>query len=467
MTDARIPLDELKYWSVDLQEAYAIPTAVLQRHFPGALKALGLSRTCSVRAEFLLARLEQPLGHELPQSAPHPRTPASPRTARYRAPRPAAPRRRAAAPDPFPSSPASAPSRLASATSASISLLRKRMMIGEGALARPPRCRWRAASGKTGRDRRCRQTPARACRASAASDAASGFRCARQHRLAPRGDRGRDRRRPRCRRRSRSARRCGRVAAAAARATDRRETRWPLPRPRSPSITISEASLAIAGFWKPSSIRITLAPCDRASATPSMRSRATTTGNRPRHHQRLVADIGRSMPRGIDLDRPAQSAAIAAAEHHRRLAEFAQQLRQRQHRRGLAGAADVIIADAKHGDAGVEPLALQSLAPRPGRRARRAASAIAISMMTADTRRPAHALAAPISSRNCNRYGSSAASVRSSAPPSCSTTRSAAATDDLARRGIGQQLAELLHQRFLAYRPAGRRRRCRALHRRR
>ena len=39
ITDARIPLDELKYWSVDLQEAYAVPTAVLQRHFPGALKA--------------------------------------------------------------------------------------------------------------------------------------------------------------------------------------------------------------------------------------------------------------------------------------------------------------------------------------------------------------------------------------------------------------------------------------------
>ena len=38
VTDARIPLDELKYWSVDLQEAYAVPTAVLQRHFPGALK---------------------------------------------------------------------------------------------------------------------------------------------------------------------------------------------------------------------------------------------------------------------------------------------------------------------------------------------------------------------------------------------------------------------------------------------
>ena len=41
ITDARIPLDELKYWSVDLQEAYAVPTAVLQRHFPGALKTQG------------------------------------------------------------------------------------------------------------------------------------------------------------------------------------------------------------------------------------------------------------------------------------------------------------------------------------------------------------------------------------------------------------------------------------------
>jgi hypothetical protein len=41
VTDARIPLDELKYWSVDLQEAYAIPSAVLQRHFPAALKTQG------------------------------------------------------------------------------------------------------------------------------------------------------------------------------------------------------------------------------------------------------------------------------------------------------------------------------------------------------------------------------------------------------------------------------------------
>jgi hypothetical protein len=38
VTDVRIPLDELKYWSVDLQEAYVGPNAVLQRHFPSAVK---------------------------------------------------------------------------------------------------------------------------------------------------------------------------------------------------------------------------------------------------------------------------------------------------------------------------------------------------------------------------------------------------------------------------------------------
>jgi len=39
VTDARIPLDELKYWSVDRQEAYAQPAAVLQRHYPDAMKS--------------------------------------------------------------------------------------------------------------------------------------------------------------------------------------------------------------------------------------------------------------------------------------------------------------------------------------------------------------------------------------------------------------------------------------------
>jgi hypothetical protein len=32
VTGAQIPLEELRYWSVDLQEAYASMDAVLQRH---------------------------------------------------------------------------------------------------------------------------------------------------------------------------------------------------------------------------------------------------------------------------------------------------------------------------------------------------------------------------------------------------------------------------------------------------
>ena len=32
VTGAAIPLEELRYWSVDLQEAYGSPEAVLQRH---------------------------------------------------------------------------------------------------------------------------------------------------------------------------------------------------------------------------------------------------------------------------------------------------------------------------------------------------------------------------------------------------------------------------------------------------
>jgi hypothetical protein len=41
VTGVQIPLEELKYWSVDLQEAYAVPSAVLQRYYPGALKVNG------------------------------------------------------------------------------------------------------------------------------------------------------------------------------------------------------------------------------------------------------------------------------------------------------------------------------------------------------------------------------------------------------------------------------------------
>ena len=35
VTGIPIPLEELKYWSVELQEAYASPEAVLKRHSSG------------------------------------------------------------------------------------------------------------------------------------------------------------------------------------------------------------------------------------------------------------------------------------------------------------------------------------------------------------------------------------------------------------------------------------------------
>jgi hypothetical protein len=38
VTNIPIPLEELKYWSVDLQEPYVTPEAVLQRLAPGRLK---------------------------------------------------------------------------------------------------------------------------------------------------------------------------------------------------------------------------------------------------------------------------------------------------------------------------------------------------------------------------------------------------------------------------------------------
>jgi hypothetical protein len=38
VTGTPIPLEELRYWSVDLQEAYATPEAVMQRHFKDRVK---------------------------------------------------------------------------------------------------------------------------------------------------------------------------------------------------------------------------------------------------------------------------------------------------------------------------------------------------------------------------------------------------------------------------------------------
>jgi hypothetical protein len=38
VTGVPIPIEELKYWSVDLQEAYASPDAVIRRAYPDRVK---------------------------------------------------------------------------------------------------------------------------------------------------------------------------------------------------------------------------------------------------------------------------------------------------------------------------------------------------------------------------------------------------------------------------------------------
>ena len=69
--------------------------------------------------------------------------------------------------------------------------------------------------------------------------------------------------------------------------------------------------------------------------------------------QRLVADIGRVMPRRIDQHGRALAgrAAVAAREKNRRLAHLAQQTRHGQSDGRLASAAGDEIADADHGNA--------------------------------------------------------------------------------------------------------------------
>ncbi len=56
ITGVEIPLEELRYWSVDLQEAYASPEAVLQRHAGAyARQANGRALTALYRLQYHLA----------------------------------------------------------------------------------------------------------------------------------------------------------------------------------------------------------------------------------------------------------------------------------------------------------------------------------------------------------------------------------------------------------------------------
>ncbi len=97
---------------------------------------------------------------------------------------------------------------------------------------------------------------------------------------------------------------------------------------------------------------------DRARPRRARRVRAGGTvacndGRRePGEQQRLVADIGGSVLRWVDPHRARERAAVAAAEHNRPPSGPGQNLRDRNRRRRLAGAAQGQVADTDDGDAG-------------------------------------------------------------------------------------------------------------------
>jgi hypothetical protein len=59
VTDARIPLDELKYWSVDLQEPYAVPSST------AALSGSAENADLASPTNFARASLKQLLSQKL------------------------------------------------------------------------------------------------------------------------------------------------------------------------------------------------------------------------------------------------------------------------------------------------------------------------------------------------------------------------------------------------------------------
>jgi hypothetical protein len=101
-----------------------------------------------------------------------------------------------------------------------------------------------------------------------------------------------------------------------------------------------------------------LRPCQRHAVDAVARHRNRQVGSK---HQGLVANVSGAVARRIDHDRTTKPPAIAAAEHHRRLVQLAQNLGEREHRWRLAGAADVIIANTEHGNAGVKTATPQPL----------------------------------------------------------------------------------------------------------
>ena len=295
-------------------------------------------------------------------------------------------------------------------------------MVGERVARRARRCRPRAASRRISPDRRCRRRPAPGARAAPRRACGSGSRRP--------WNTGRPAPPPRSDRRaigpspitsSASARRELRVERRAQRTGRKHPAVADAARGRRPPA--SDRSLASDGFWKPSSITMTSAPAARAAARAGdavarddgRRERAPAAAARRRRRPR-------DAQRGSTRTGPASAAAIAAAEH------------ERAARRPPASSCATAIA------VGVLPapptvrLPMQITgtpacapgsrhAPRRDRavdRGERRQQAPATRLPGATRSAGSRIVRLAASRRNCIRYGSSAATVRSSAPPSVS-----------------------------------------------
>ena len=288
VTNVPIPLEELKYWSVELQEAYATPEAVLQRHASGASQAgVSFAQAPSIRPANRIRFVDlhrRPAGRgALRRASRPPRRPSGARgPSRSSADRACLARPRA-----------NERARLGGAVA---------MMIGEAAPDRgidPGRAR---GSRRISPDRRCRRMRGPSCRAAMRPPRHRARAC----RETPAGRaRARLTRAPvHRRRRSGVRRRASSCGSSGARSGPAGITR-PLPMPRAVDHQNCERSLASDGFWKPSSITMTLAPL--RPGEPRARDAILRHDGRrdAREQQRLVADLRRRCASARPITGPA------------------------------------------------------------------------------------------------------------------------------------------------------------------
>ena len=121
----------------------------------------------------------------------------------------------------------------------------------------------------------------------------------------------------------------------------------PLPSPTLASTTIRLKSLASCGFWKPSSMTMTVASVPSISLAPAARSAETTVGACASSSS-VSSPISAALWPSVDEHRALRLAAIAAREEAGPLARFLQDFGDGDRRRRLAAAARGEIADADH-----------------------------------------------------------------------------------------------------------------------